>query len=29
MICVFKNDLDEDPKELMAYLQTKPTQIKW
>ncbi|MBR3755704.1 MAG: YcxB family protein [Firmicutes bacterium] len=29
MICVFKNDLDEDPQELMAYLKTKPTQIKW
>lgn len=29
MICVFKNDLKEDPKELMAYLKTKPTQIKW
>ena len=29
MICVFKNDLDEDPAELMAYLKTKPTQIKW
>lgn len=29
MICVFKKDLKEDPKELMAYLKTKPTQIKW
>lgn len=29
MICVFKNDLKEDPKELMAYLKTKPTMIKW
>lgn len=29
MICVFKNDLDEDPQELMAYLKTMPTKIKW
>ena len=29
MICVFKNDQKQDPSELMAYLKTKPTQIKW
>ncbi|MBR5315533.1 MAG: YcxB family protein [Firmicutes bacterium] len=29
MICVFKNDLNENPEELMAYLKTMPTQIKW
>lgn len=29
MICVFKRDLKEDPQELMAYLKSKPTQIKW
>lgn len=29
MICVFKNDLDENPQELMDYLKKQPTQIKW
>ncbi len=29
MICVFKQDLEADPQELMAYLKTMPTQIKW
>jgi len=29
MITVFKNDLEENPQELMDYLKKQPTQIKW
>lgn len=29
MICIFKKDLDESKEELVEYLKTQPTQIKW